>query len=199
MNLGVIILAAGRSGRMGQPKLLLPWRGRTVLAHLIELWTELRAWQVGVVYSKATPEVERELERAGGPDAFRIENPIADGDMWSSIHAAARWRGWSCSLTHFAVVLGDQPHISAVTLQKFLERIDVGVTAAWVPEVCGEHCHPVVLHKECWEKLARSTAQTLRDFLHSGECELRTVKINDPALMRDMDTPEDFEELRPQG
>jgi len=32
---GVVILAAGRSARMGRPKLLLPWGGTSVLGHLL--------------------------------------------------------------------------------------------------------------------------------------------------------------------
>ena len=38
MKLGVIILAAGASERMGRPKLLLPWGKSTVLAHLLAQW-----------------------------------------------------------------------------------------------------------------------------------------------------------------
>ena len=39
--LGVVILGAGASARMGEPKLLLPWRGTTVIGHLISQWREL--------------------------------------------------------------------------------------------------------------------------------------------------------------
>src|SRR5438874_1514761 len=38
---GVIILAAGRSRRMGRPKMLLPWGNTTVLGHLVAQWQAL--------------------------------------------------------------------------------------------------------------------------------------------------------------
>ena len=43
MKLGVVILAAGASSRMGRPKLLLPWSGTTVIGHLLNQWRALGA------------------------------------------------------------------------------------------------------------------------------------------------------------
>ena len=42
-NLGVVILGAGASSRMGRPKLLLPWRDTTVIGQIIRQWRELGA------------------------------------------------------------------------------------------------------------------------------------------------------------
>src|ERR1035437_2980619 len=52
---GVVILAAGRSARMGKPKLLLPWGGTSVLGHLIEEWRALHAKQIDVVCDAGNP------------------------------------------------------------------------------------------------------------------------------------------------
>jgi len=49
LDFGVLILAAGASSRMGQPKLLLPWHGTSVLGHLIGQWKDLRAGQIAAV------------------------------------------------------------------------------------------------------------------------------------------------------
>ena len=66
---GVIILGAGASSRMGRPKLLLPWRGTTVIGHIIYQWRELGAAQISnlaveitiiggrVVYERGRPAV----------------------------------------------------------------------------------------------------------------------------------------------
>ena len=48
-SVGVVILAAGRSARMGRPKLLLPWGETSVLGHLIKQWQALGARQIAVV------------------------------------------------------------------------------------------------------------------------------------------------------
>ena len=44
-----IVPAAGRGVRMGHPKLLLPWRGATVIQHVLAAWTASRIWRVVVV------------------------------------------------------------------------------------------------------------------------------------------------------
>src|SRR5258708_665729 len=93
-SVGVIILAAGGSSRMGQPKLLLPWGNSSVLGHLIGLWTELTADQIAVVCSAADTGMEAELEHLRFPRENRIVNPDPGKGMFSSIQCAARWRGW---------------------------------------------------------------------------------------------------------
>ncbi len=47
--LGVVILGAGASSRMGQCKLLLPWGNTSVIGHLIRQWQSLTAHQIAVV------------------------------------------------------------------------------------------------------------------------------------------------------
>ena len=47
--IGVVILGAGASSRMGRPKLLLPWRDTTVIGAILRQWRELGAAQIAVV------------------------------------------------------------------------------------------------------------------------------------------------------
>src|SRR6267143_6254739 len=108
---GVIILAAGASSRMGKPKLLLPWGKTSVIGHLIGQWRELGAEQIAVVTAAGDHALGEELDRLAFPTAARIENPAPELGMFSSIQCAARRPGWKMSLTHWALALGDQPHL----------------------------------------------------------------------------------------
>src|SRR5262245_36520347 len=94
MYVGVIILAAGRSRRMGEPKLLLPWDDTSVLGHLLRLWKQLGAHQIAVVMATDDPAIAPELDRLGFPTSNRVYNPAADRGMFSSIQCAAAWHGW---------------------------------------------------------------------------------------------------------
>ncbi|MEZ6078052.1 MAG: NTP transferase domain-containing protein [Pirellulaceae bacterium] len=58
-----IVPAAGRSRRMGQSKLLLPWRGTTVIEHVIEAWLRSRVTQVVVVARRDDLELTRRVAR----------------------------------------------------------------------------------------------------------------------------------------
>src|ERR1700690_4241261 len=92
--LGVVILGAGASSRMGTPKLLLPWGGTTVIGHLLREWRELGAAQIGIVRGGQDPPLTAELDRLGFPLADRIENPQPERGMFSSILCATNWPGW---------------------------------------------------------------------------------------------------------
>ena len=66
--LGVIILGAGASSRMGRPKLLLPWGDTTVIGHLIRQWRELGAAQIAVVHRPGRlRKLDAELDRLDFP------------------------------------------------------------------------------------------------------------------------------------
>src|SRR5437660_1384898 len=109
LSFGVTLLAAGASSRMGQPKMLLPWGKTTVLGHLIAQWQTAGAEQMAVVVAEGDQRIERELARLAFSEENCVRNPLPNRGMFSSIQCAARWAGWKPNLTHFAIVLGDQP------------------------------------------------------------------------------------------
>src|ERR1043166_8703452 len=71
-SLAAVILAAGRSVRMGQPKLLLPWGGRSIIGHLLAQWRDLKAQQITVVCAGGDMNIQEELDRLGFPTGDRI-------------------------------------------------------------------------------------------------------------------------------
>src|SRR5579884_451680 len=118
--LAAIILAAGKSSRMGQPKMLLPWRDGTILAHEIKIWSSLAAL-VAVVHAANDSGIIAELDRVKFPTANRITNPDAARGMFSSIQCAASWNHWQSDITHYAIILGDQPQIQQATLRSLID------------------------------------------------------------------------------
>src|SRR5437867_7882275 len=120
---GVAILAAGRSSRMGRPKMLLPWQATTVLGHQIDLWNQAGAAQIALVVAADDAAMVSELERLGFAGKKRIVNPEPDRGMFSSIQCAASWTGWEGRLSHIAIALGDQPHLRLATLRLLLESV----------------------------------------------------------------------------
>src|SRR5258706_9157205 len=107
----VVLLGAGASSRMGKPKMLLPWAQSTILGHLIELWKQLGAEQIAVVSAPEDAALNAELDRVDLRAEDRIVNPDPGRGMFSSIQCAAEWNGWNANITHWAIVLGDQPHL----------------------------------------------------------------------------------------
>src|SRR6266699_557070 len=118
---GAVILAAGASSRMGKSKLVLPWGKTTVLGHLIRQWQQVGAKQIAVVRAADDNAIGAELDRLNFPVANRIMNPQPERGMMSSIQCAAAWPGWNGPLTHWVIVLGDQPHLRQETLRELVE------------------------------------------------------------------------------
>jgi molybdenum cofactor cytidylyltransferase len=191
---GAIILAAGSSTRMGQPKLLLPWGGTTVLGHLIKSWSHLGANQVAVVTSATSGLIDEELHRLNFPFVSRIVNPNPEEGMFSSIQCAARWDGWSKEIAHWVVVLGDQPHLQTEgTLRKLVEFAEVHPDAICQPSWRGRAKHPVFLPGKVFEELRNSQKKTLKEFLHSTSAQVQLLELEDSGLDLDIDRPADYE------
>jgi molybdenum cofactor cytidylyltransferase len=189
---GVVILGAGKSSRMGRPKLLLPWAGSSVLGHLIEQWRGLGAKQITVVCAVGDQAMQNELERLGFPATNRIHNPAPDRGMFSSVQCAAQWQGWEAKLTHWAIVLGDQPLVRSETLRRLLEFNAGHPQMICQPAQAGHGRHPIVLPRTAFLALAASAAFTLNAFLQSRAAELAACPADDPGLEVDLDWPEDY-------
>jgi molybdenum cofactor cytidylyltransferase len=195
-SVGVIILAAGRSARMGKPKLLLPWGKTSVLGYLIEEWRALHVKQIAVACATGDLAIQAEMDRLGFPAQDRIINPNPQRGMFSSIQCAAQWPGWQPALTHWAIVLGDQPHLRPQTLRRVLE-----FSAAQPGRVCqparqGHGRHPVLLPKAVFRQVAATTATTLKEFLAAEAAQVALCEMDDPGLDLDIDRPEDYAAAR---
>jgi molybdenum cofactor cytidylyltransferase len=189
---GVVILAAGASRRMGEPKLLLPWGKMSVLGHLLQQWKALQAAQVAVVCAQGAQPIMEELDRLGFPAANRIFNTAPEKGMFSSIQCAAGWPGWDADLTHWLITLGDQPHLQTTTLRKLLEFGARNPDKICQPMRGERRKHPVLLPKRLFAELKNTSAGDLKVFLVEHAKELSGFESEDAGLDVDMDTPEEY-------
>jgi molybdenum cofactor cytidylyltransferase len=188
----VVILAAGKSSRMGRHKLLLPWGETTVLGHLIDCWSRLPVDQVAVVCAPVDTDVQAEMDRLRFPREQRIINPDPSRGMFSSIQCTAQWPGWKESVTHWAVALGDQPHVRFETL-----RAVADFAARHPTNICqaarhGHGRHPVFFPKAAFAAIAETNAETLKHFLESRAAEVKLIESDDAGLDLDLDHPTDY-------
>ena len=194
--LGVIILGAGASTRMGRPKLLLPWKKTTVIGHLLSQWQELRAAQIAVVLRANDLALAAELDRWPFPPAGRIENSQPERGMFSSIVCAANWDGWRREISSWAVVLGDQPHLRPESLRQLLDFSAQNRHAICQPVFGGHLGHPVILPRAAFAEMKVSGAATLKDYLNLAALPRVQCPVADLGLSLDMDTPEDYKRLQ---
>ena len=194
-KLGVVILGAGASLRMGRPKLLLPWRGSTVIGQIISQWQELGAGQIAVVMRENDLALASELGRLDFPKVDHLINPKPERGMFSSIVCAAKWGGWKKEISSFAIVLGDQPHLKTETLRAVLELSAQNPDAICQPALGGREQHPVILPPQVFVGLRSATAESLKEFMKLADCPRVQVPVADAGLALDLDTPDDYKRL----
>lgn len=189
MSLRVAILAAGASTRLGEPKALARLGPRTALEWLVAAASRVDARPFVVVGAHAV-EI-----RARAPSPCEIvENPRWQMGRTSGL-ALARARAGAVDLLVAPV---DVPLVDARTFE--------ALAAAWreagEPErgwlapresLTGRHGHPVLIGRALLAELERIS--DLRE-LRRRAAPLFDVPIADPAVLDDLDTPEDRERLR---
>jgi molybdenum cofactor cytidylyltransferase len=113
--------------------------------------------------------------------------------MFSSVQCAARWNGWNTALTHWAIVLGDQPQLRRETLRALLDFVAARPGEICQPSWSGRPRHPVVLPGSIFRRLRDCAQDNLKDFLNNAAAPASLCASDDPGLDMDLDTPLDYE------
>ena len=175
-----VILAGGRSSRMGRPKAGLPFRGGTLLSWQVEKLRGLGLRDIVIAGCGGAAEGVRAVG-----DVFPGRGPL------SGIHA-----GLCAIACEQALVLAvDTPLIPGAFLCELIERHRGGVTAASVngrPEpLIGVYSRSLL---PLCEELLRGTDTSVHRLLRDAEAAL--VEFDgDPELLAGCNTPEEYEKL----
>jgi molybdenum cofactor cytidylyltransferase len=189
-----VVLAAGESKRMGQPKLLLPWGdGSTIIRRVCE--TVLTADLVDTVVVTGARRGAVEAELADLPLRL-VHNPqYAEGEMLSSVLAgldALHADDAAC-----LVVLGDQPALGPGIIHRLLDAYAGGAGRIVAPEYMGRRGHPVLIDRAYWGALrALPPGGAPRDVLRAHPDDVATIPVDAEAVIFDIDTPEDYAQAR---
>ncbi len=196
-RVGAVVLAAGRSTRMGQPKLLLPWDRRTVIEAVVERLRGAHLSEIVVVTGHERKRVEAAL--AGQPVRFAYNPDYAAGEMISSVQAGLR--ALSPTTSACLLVPGDQPLLRGRVVWQVLHAYARGLGRIVAPSYRGRRGHPVLIDRLFWPALlALGPDQAPRDVIRANGDAVHHVEVNSDWVLRDIDTPEEYEQaLREAG
>lgn len=151
MQVGGILLAAGASTRMGQPKQLLPWKGNTLLGHALAVAKTSRLSSVVVILG-----ANSELVRT----AFSLDHPHVvinkrwETGMGSSLKAGLAYLTSKSNPDAIMAMVCDQPFVTTAHLDRLLEAFErsgkqavasgYGATSG-VPAIFGKHLYEEIL------------------------------------------------------
>lgn len=194
MSLAGVVLAAGRSSRMGYPKALLDFRGEPFIIRVLQALEALDIKHRVVVLGPDAPRIRAAL---AVHECLIAENPDPDTGPIASLRAALV----ALRTTRPAAALVwpvDLPHVRMATVERLIEAHERARAAAVVPVFGGRRGHPVIWDHTLFAELETSEAATregARAVLHAHAAEVVGVPVDDPAVLDEINTPADYERL----
>jgi len=182
-----IVLAAGMSTRMGQPKALLDWGGEPLLAYQVRQLKEAGVDEVVVVLGHRSDDVHRKIGKLPCRVMFNARYQFGRaGSLRIGAKAVSR------EAEAIVVTSVDQPRPAAFLKQ--LIAAHTGAAAATRPACGGRHGHPVVVAGRLRTEMMEATdaEEGLQGVLRRHADELTDLPMTDLCTL-DMNTPEDYQ------
>lgn len=195
-RIGVIVLAAGASTRLGEPKQLLRIEGIPLIVRVVNAALDSPLWPVVVVVGSSAAAIKTELARH---PVLIAENSAWIEGMASSLRTGiATLQSFSRSLDGALVALCDQPAFSPSTIQRLLQKapahLDGHIVAS---QYLGRLGAPALFSRTYFQALASlSGDEGARHVIAAAKQAGKVIAVDMPELALDLDTPEDVARLR---
>jgi molybdenum cofactor cytidylyltransferase len=183
-----VVLAAGESKRMGEPKLLLPFRGRTILENVIEAVLRSPVDRTLVVLGAHADRISALLDATSVERAF---NPDYRSGMLSSVR---------CGIRHLPsdaraalIFLGDQPGLCDGTITAVLNAYQTSGKGLVLPVRGSTGGHPLLLDLKYRADIEHLDPEVgLKGLLALHPDDVLRVEAGEGTNPPDIDTPEDY-------
>ena len=187
-NVAAILLAAGRSERMGAFKPLLPFGRKTVVESCIDYLKRGGVQTIVVVLGHRADDLRKQL--ANTSVGFAV-NPDPNSEMSASIASGVRELPPQTKAT--IIALTDQPAIPVEIVATIINVWKTTDAKLIVPEYQGRGGHPVLVDL-CFRKelLALDQQRGLRALFEAHRGQVRRLRVKSPFIARDIDTWEDY-------
>ena len=188
--ISAIVLAAGESKRMGRPKQLLEWGGKTLLRHVLESLLSSAADEVILVLGYEAEVIRKSL--AEFPIKIAI-NPDFQQGMVSSLRQGLL--AMDPGSEAFLVLLADQPGIGPEIINRMIREFQWAVPKQGIirPVYRGRPGHPVLIGvRYLQEALQLQGDVGARQILMNHPEDILEIDVDQDAVLEDIDTPEDY-------
>ncbi len=192
LNIGLIILAAGKASRMGKPKQLLTYQGTSLISHAVKIGLNSICEPVLVVLGAYAEQIKPEINKL--PIKI-VENPQWETGMSSSIRVGiTAIKESNSKLDGVIIALADQPLIDVKVfnklIQSYQETRNIIIASAYdgvvgVPALFNNILFSELINLE-GDKGAKALMRKYRD-------EVLSIEIPEAAI--DIDTEDDYEKL----
>jgi molybdenum cofactor cytidylyltransferase len=186
--IAAVILAAGESSRMGQPKALLPIDGETFIERIVGAFKKTSAAKIIVILGHNAAEMKGRLEHL--PVEILV-NPDYKLGQLSSLQVAVRHLEKEPGCEGMIVHLVDHPYIDAKLAETMIERFSTSGKLIVVPRYNGKRGHPVIFSRKLFsELLAAPMDQGAKVVVNAHRDDTLEIDTENEGVTVDIDTPE---------
>src|SRR5262245_19040690 len=185
VRIAAIVLAAGKSERMGRPKALLPFRGSTFLENILETIKHSAIQQTVVVLGHHADTILATIQ---------IAHPVINADyekgMTTSIQAGIR--ALASDVDGAMLFLVDHPIVESGTIDALIGHFRPGCIV--LPTYRGRRGHPVLFSRTVMEEIVGLPPSVgANTMVWKDPARIVEVALEDAGITIDIDTPEQFE------
>jgi molybdenum cofactor cytidylyltransferase len=194
-GVAAIILAAGKSTRMGEAKQLLRLGETTVLGRTIENVRRSAVDEVVLVLGAAAATIRRQLPAPLLEGLKVVVNPAYAQGMASSLRAGLS--ALDPQVSAALIVLADQPFVRPQTLNQLAQQHRCSKAQIVIPSYRGIRGNPVLLDRSVFSEVMALEGDTGCRAIFSSHTEhTLKVEVEDEGILLDIDNQEDYQRLR---
>ena len=192
----VIVLAAGKSSRMGRPKATLPLdRGDTFLTRIVRTFRAASVEDVVVVVGHEADAIAGSFANVDLVARF-VENADYEQGQLSSLIAGLRVVDRP-GVAAVLLTLVDVPLVSEATVRAVVQRYRETGAPVVRPVRGNEHGHPVLIDRTLFDAIRHADpAVGAKAIIRANVSAAGDVVVDDDGAFVDADTPEEYERLR---
>ena len=186
--IAAVVLSAGESSRMGQPKALLPIDGQTFIERIVGALKQTSIARVIVILGYDADEMK---QRVGHLPIEILVNPDYKLGQLSSLQVAVRHLEKTADCDGMLVHLVDHPYIDSGLVATMIERFYQSGKLLVVPRHDGKRGHPVIFSRKLFgELLAAPIDQGAKAVVNAHREDTLEIDTKDEGITVDIDTPE---------
>jgi len=183
-----VVLSAGESSRMGEPKALLPIDGETFIERIVAALKQSGLERIIVVLGFNAEEMRREIQHL---PVEIVVNPDYQQGQLTSLQAAIRHLEADSHCDAMLVHLVDHPYIDPVLVRAMLQHFAASKNLIVVPRHQGKRGHPVIFARALFAELLDAPLdQGAKAVVNAHRDETLEIDTEDVGITLDIDTPE---------
>jgi len=186
-----VVLAAGRSTRMGRPKPTLPLHGETFLTHIIRTFHDAAVSDVVVVLGHEADAIAQTVKSSGQLARVVVNSNYDRGQLSSLLTGldAADQPGVAAIL----MTLVDVPLVSASTIRAVIDRYEKTRALIVRPVSGSRHGHPILIDRALFPALrAADDATGAKPIVRANASTVGDVAVDDEGAFCDIDTMDEY-------